>query len=371
MKRLSIGDRALIGVAAFAVTAAAACGDSSSPPATANAGGFGSTSVGTTGGVSLNGAGATFPAPLYSEWAGAYKVAKRIEVNYAAVGSGGGIKQIVARTVDFGASDDAMSVADLQKEGLVQFPAAIGGVVLAYSLSGFSGDLKLDGPTVANIYRGGIKKWNAPEIKALNPSASLPATDITPVYRSDSSGTSAIFTTYLSDVSAAWKSEIGADKSVKWPAGVGGKGNAGVAGFLKQIPGSIGYVEYSYAKSNNLPVAMLKNAAGQFVQASSASFEAAAANAKWDPSNGFDTDLNNQSGADSWPIVGVSFILVPAKPSDATKAREVLKFFDFAMTDGGAAATKLDYVPLPPSLSDQVRASWASIKGPDGRPVLE
>ena len=210
-----------------------------------------------TGTSTLNGAGATFPAPLYAQWADAYRSAKGVEINYAAIGSGGGINQIAARTVDFGASDDPLKIDDLRKRGLIQFPAIIGGVVVAYNLPGFSGELKLDGPTVADIFLGKVKSWDDPRVQQLNPGTWLPHTAITPVYRSDGSGTSFIFTTYLSRVSPVWQSTIGADKSVNWPTGVGGKGNPGVAGFLMQIGSSIGYVEYSYAESNSLSMVTL------------------------------------------------------------------------------------------------------------------
>jgi len=321
------------------------------------------------GGIRLNGAGATFPAPLYAQWAEDYKKAKGVEINYAAIGSGGGIKQIQARTVDFGASDDPMKIEDLEKNGLVQFPATVGGVVLAYNLPGFGGEIKLDGPTAADMFLGKEKKWNDARIAKMNPGVKLPDTVVTPVYRSDSSGTSYIFTTYLSEVSPEWKSKIGADKAVQWPTGVGGKGNAGVAGFLKQIPGSIGYTEYSYAKSNSLTTATLRNPAGQFVKPTGDAFESAAANAKWDPSKGFYITLTNQPGDSAWPIVGATFILIPAQPTDAGKAKEVLNFFDYAFKHGADAADKLDYVPLPSNVTDQIRQSWASIKGQEGKPV--
>ena len=321
--------------------------------------------------VRLNGAGATFPAPLYAQWATAFKQATNTEINYAAIGSGGGINQIEARTVDFGATDDPLKIEELQKNGLVQFPAIIGGVVLAYDLPGFSGDVKLDGPAVADIFMGKIKHWDDPRIRELNAGTHLPHTAITPVYRSDGSGTSAIFTTYLSKVSPAWKSSIGAGKSIQWPTGVGGKGNPGVAGFIKQIAGGIGYVEYSYANSNSLPMATLKNKDGQFVRPTSATFAAAAESAHWDPENGFNVSLTEQPGAESWPIVGVSFILVPAQPKDPERAKGVVSFFDHSFKNGSADADKLGYVALPASVTDQVRQAWAGIKGTDGKPVWQ
>jgi phosphate transport system substrate-binding protein len=351
----------IIGILAAAITVS--CGGSSTPANEAT-----KTSAASSG-AKLNGAGATFPAPLYSQWANDYKAAKGIELNYAAIGSGGGIKQITSRTVDFGATDDPMKAEELQQNNLIQFPATMGGVVLAYNLPGFTGEIKLDGPTIADMFMGKEKKWNDPKIAAMNPGVKLPNVAVTPVYRSDSSGTSFIFTSYLSGVSPEWKSSIGADKAVKWPTGAGGKGNAGVAGFLKQIEGSIGYVEYSYAKSNSLPVATLKNQAGKLVKPGSDSFAAAAASAKWDPAQGFYISLTNQPGDASWPIVGVSFILVPTQPTNAANAKEVLNFFDYAFKNGGDAANKLDYVPIPPAVVDLVRQSWSAVKGPDGKPV--
>ena len=313
--------------------------------------------------------GATFPAPLYAQWADAYRNSTGVEINYAAIGSGGGISQIEARTVDFGASDAPLTSDQLQKSGLIQFPAIIGGVVLAYNLPGFSGEVKLDGPTVADIFLGKIKTWDDARIRELNPGITLPHTAITPVYRSDGSGTTFIFTSYLSKVSPVWQSSIGADKTVQWPAGVGGKGNPGVAGFVKQIAGGIGYVEYAYAKTNSLPTAMLKNQAGQFVRPTSAAFAAAAANANWDPSKGFNVSLTDQPGAASWPIVGASFILIPSQPADPQRAKGVLSFFDYSFRNGAAATEKLDYVLLPAAVMDKIRQTWSNIKGPDGRPV--
>src|SRR5215469_6077057 len=320
-------------------------------------------------GIKINGAGATFPAPLYAQWADAYRNATGVEINYAAIGSGGGISQIQARTVDFGASDAPLTMDQLQKSGLIQFPAIIGGVVLAYNLPGFSGEVKLDGPTIADIFLGKIKNWDDPRIAQLNSGIKFPQTAITPVYRSDGSGSTFIFTSYLSKISPAWKSSVGADKTVQWPTGVGGKGNPGVAGFVKQIPGGMGYVEYAYAKANSLPTATLKNRDGQFVRPSSAAFTAAAAKASWDPSQGFAVSLTDQPGADSWPIVGASFILIPSQPPDPERAKEVLKFFDWAFKNGGDAANKLDYVPLPQNAIDAIRQVWSGIKGTNGKSV--
>jgi len=317
----------------------------------------------------LNGAGSTLAAPLYAAWADAYKASTGVEINYAAIGSGGGISQIESRTVDFGATDDPLMMEDLHAKGLIQFPTATGAVVLAYNLPGFGGDLKLDGPTVADIFLGKVKNWNDPRIARLNPGAQLPNTAITPAYRSDGSGTTFIFTTYLSQVSPAWQSSVGANKTVQWPTGVGGKGNAGVAGYVRQIAGAIGYVEYAYAKANALATATLKNQAGEFVQPTRAGFTAAAENANWDPSNGFNVTLTNQPGTNTWPIVGATWILVPSQPADPQKAKGVLSFFDYDFRNGTAAAENLGYVPLPATAIDQIRQTWSGIKGADGKPV--
>jgi phosphate transport system substrate-binding protein len=323
------------------------------------------------GAMKLNGAGATFPAPLYAQWATAYRKANDTEINYAPIGSGGGINQIKARTVDFGATDDPLTIDELQSNGLIQFPAIIGGVVLAYNISGFNGELKLDGPAVADIFLGKIKNWDDPHIQQLNPENHLPRVAITPVYRSDGSGTSFIFTTYLSRVSPTWQSSIGAGKSVQWPTGVGGKGNPGVAGFIKQIAGAIGYVEYSYANTNSLPMATLKNKDGQFVRPNNATFAAAAGNAHWDASKGFNLSLTDEPGSDTWPIVGVSFILVPSQPADPARAKAVISFFDHSFKNGGADADKLGYVALPAPVTDQVRQAWSGIKGTDGKSIWQ
>jgi phosphate transport system substrate-binding protein len=321
--------------------------------------------------IRLTGAGATFPAGLYAKWADAYNSASDVEVNYVTISTGGGIKQIQDRTVDFGASDDPLTIEDLREKGLFQFPVVIGGVVLAYNLPGFSGELKLDGPTVADIFLGKVKNWDDTSIRQLNPGAQFPHMAITPVYRSDVSGTSSIFTTYLSGVSPVWQSTIPADKSVQWPTGVGRKGNLGVAEFLERIPGAIGYIEYSYAKMNTIPTATLKNKDGHFVRPSSATFAAAAANANWDPSKGFGLSLINQPGTNSWPIVGVTFILIPSQPADPKRTKAVLSFFDYVFKNGGAIAEELGYVALPQAVTDKVRQAWSEIKGPDGKAVWE
>jgi phosphate transport system substrate-binding protein len=322
--------------------------------------------------VMLTGVGATFPASLYAKWAEAYKSAADVEVNYVTISTGGGIKQIQDRTVDFGALDDPLTIKDLQEKGLFQFPVVIGGVVLAYNLPGFSGELKLDGPTVADIFLGKVKNWDDPSIRRLNPKAQLPHTAIIPVHRSDISGTSFIFTTYLSKVSPVWKSTMPAANSIQWPTGVGRKGNPGVTEFLQRISGAIGYVEYSYAKTNSiLMTATLKNKSGQFVRPTSATFAAAAANANWDPSKGFNPSLTNQPGTNSWPIVGVSFILISSQPTDPKRTRAVLSFFDYVFKNGGAIADEFGYVALPQAVTDKVRQAWSEIKGPNGKSVWE
>ena len=320
-------------------------------------------------GVQISGAGATFPAPLYAKWAEAQKAATGLALNYQAIGSGGGIKQIEAKTVAFGASDKPLKVEDLDKNGLVQFPTVMGGVVPVANLPGVApGQLKLTGPLLADIYLGKVAKWNDPAIAKLNAGLPLPNLPITVVHRSDGSGTTFLFTSYLTAVAPQWAS-VGASDSVAWPAGQGGKGNDGVAAYVKQTPGSIGYVEYAYAKQNNMTYALLQNADGQFVAPTAANFAAAAAGADWSKAPGFYLLLLNQHGATSWPITGATFILMHKQQSDAATAQSVLKFFDWAYANGDAAAQELDYVPLPANVKDMVRASWASVTGPDGKPV--
>ncbi|MDB5798224.1 MAG: pstS, partial [Paucimonas sp.] len=287
----------------------------------------------------ITGAGATFPYPLYAKWAEAYKKQTNVGLNYQSIGSGGGIKQIKAKTVDFGASDMPLDAAELEKEGLVQFPAVMGGVVPVLNLEGVKpGQLKLTGKLLAAIYQGKVTKWSAPEIAALNPGVTLPNSSITVVHRSDGSGTTFLFTDYLSKTSPEFKSAVGAGTAVKWPAGVGGKGNEGVAANVQRIKGAIGYVEYAYAKRNNITHAQLQNRDGQFVQPDDETFKAAAAGADWSKTPGFNIVLTDQAGKQSWPITGASFILMHKTQADAAKGREVLKFFDWAYKNGGAMA---------------------------------
>jgi len=314
------------------------------------------------------GAGASFPAPLYSKWASDYNKATNVKINYQSVGSGAGLKQIEAKTVDFGASDMPLKDEDLKTKGLMQFPTVIGGVVPVINIKGIQpGQLKLTGEVLADIYLGKVTHWNDPEIKALNPGLPLPDYVISPVRRADGFGTSFIFTNYLSKVSPDWKAQVGEGTAVNWPTGAGGKGNEGVAAFLTRLPNSIGYVEYSYVKQNKLNYVQMKNAAGKFVSPDELAFKAAAAGADWNKS--FYQILTNQAGNDSWPITGATFILfqkVQDKPEQATTA---LKFFNWAMTSGDATALSLDYVPMPDSVKAHIVKSWADIKDASGKPV--
>jgi phosphate transport system substrate-binding protein len=313
----------------------------------------------------ISGAGATFPYPVYSKWADAYKKETGIGLNYQSIGSGGGIKQIKAKTVTFGASDKPLEPAELKESGLVQFPMIIGGVVPVVNIKGVkAGQITLDGPTVASIYMGEITKWSDARIKKLNPKVTLPDTAVAPVYRSDGSGTNFLFTDYLSKSSAKFKESIGANASVQWPTGTGAKGNEGVANMTTQIDGAIGYVEYAYAKQNNMAYALLVNKAGKAVTPNAEAFQAAAANADWAHAPGYYLILTDQPGAGSWPITGASFILVYANPPNPAETAAALKFFDWAYRKGATMAAELDYVPLPESLIQQVRATWKSeIKG--------
>ena len=319
----------------------------------------------------VTGAGATFPYPIYAKWAESYKAATGVGMNYQSVGSGAGIKQIKAKTVDFGASDMPLKAADLDEAGLMQFPAIMGGVVAVVNVEGVNpGQLKLTGPVLADIYLGKITKWNAAEIVALNPGVNLPAADITVVHRADSSGTSFLFTDYLSKVNPDFQQKIGAGTSVKWAVGVGGKGNEGVAANVQRIKGSIGYVEWAYAKKNKLSHTQLKNKDGQFLQPDDENFKAAAASAEWTKTPGFAVVLTDTAGKNSWPITGVSYILMHKTQADATKGKEVVKFFDYAFKNGAAAAAELDYVPMPPSVVKLVQGAWkAQLKDASGNAI--
>ncbi len=315
--------------------------------------------------VDISGAGATFPYPIYSKWADAYKQQTGVGLNYQSIGSGGGIKQIKAKTVTFGATDMPLEEKDLAEAGLVQFPMIIGGVVPVVNVKGIQGgQMVLDGPTVAQIYLGEITKWNDPRIKKLNPTLALPATAIAPVYRSDGSGTNFLFSNYLSNAYPKFKETIGASTSVQWPVGIGAKGNEGVANMTTQTDGAIGYVEYAYAKQNKMAYTDLINSAGRKVAPETQSFQAAAANADWAHAAGYHLILTNQAGEKSWPITGASFILLYGTPPDPAATGAALKFFDWAFKNGAKMAADLDYVPLPDSLVTQIRNTWKTqIKG--------
>ena len=318
----------------------------------------------------ISGAGATFPYPIYAKWADAYKKLTNVGLNYQSIGSGGGIKQIKAKTVTFGASDMPLKPDDLKASGLLQFPMIIGGVVPVVNIKGVhAGALRLDGAKIASIYLGDITQWNDPKIKSLNPKVVLPATAIAPVYRSDGSGTNFLFSDYLSKSSAKFQSSIGANTSVQWPTGIGAKGNEGVANMTTQTDGAIGYVEYAYAKQNKMAYVLLTNKAGAAVAPNAESFQAAAANADWAKSDSYYLILTDQAGAKSWPLTGASFILVYKQPADAAAVGEALKFFDWAYKDGAAMANDLDYVPLPPALIAMVKKTWTAEITAGGKPV--
>jgi phosphate transport system substrate-binding protein len=317
----------------------------------------------------ISGAGATFPYPVYAKWAAAYKKETGIGLNYQSIGSGGGIKQIKAKTVTFGASDKPLSAADLDAAGLMQFPMIMGGVVPVINVAGIApGQLVLDGPTLAGIFMGEITSWDDAKIKALNPGLTLPSKAIAVVHRSDGSGTSFLFTNYLSQVSPDWKSKIGADTAVQWPVGLGAKGNEGVAGQTKQTDGAIGYVEYAYAKQNKLTYTKMVNKDGKTVAPEIGSFQAAAANADWS-TPGMAVVLTNEPGAASWPISGASYILIYKKPDSPAALLTALKFFSWAYSKGDDMATALDYVPVPDSVVETVVKSWGQIKDGSGNAV--
>ena len=314
----------------------------------------------------ITGAGASFPAPIYSKWASDYNKATGVKVNYQSIGSGGGIKQITAKTVDFGASDMPLTDEELAKDGLIQFPTVIGGVVPVVNIKGIqSGQIKLTGQVLGDIYLGKIAKWNDPKITALNPGKTLPDQAITVVHRADGSGTTFNFTDYLSAVSKDWADKVGKGAAVKWPAdsSVGGKGNEGVAANVNRVKGAVGYVEYAYVKKNNMNFLQLLNASGKYVSPDDLTFAAAAAGADWFSVPGMGVSMVNAKGNDSWPISTASFILMYKKPADKASSDEVLKFFDWAFKNGKKMASELDYVPLPDSLTAQIRSKvWTEIK---------
>ena len=319
----------------------------------------------------ISGAGATFPYPIYAKWADAYKKQTGIGLNYQSIGSGGGIKQIVAKTVTFGASDMPLKPEELTKNGLLQFPTVMGGIVPVVNIPGIkSGELVIDGPTLAKIYLGEITKWDDAAIKKLNPSAKLPAMAIAVVHRSDGSGTTFIFTNYLIKVSADWKSKVGNNTSVDWPVGIGAKGNEGVANNVGQAQGAIGYVESAYAKQNKLTVMRMINKDGATVSPMPEAFQAAAANADWTAAPGFYLLLTDQPGAKSWPIAGATFILIHKQVKDAAAAQEALKFFAWAYANGGKMAEDLDYIPMPANVVAAIKKEWATITDAGGKPIL-
>ena len=322
------------------------------------------------GAAEISGAGATFPYPIYAKWAEAYSKSSGVNLNYQSIGSGGGLKQIKARTVTFGASDMPLTADDLKKDNLVQWPMVMGGIVPVVNVEGVkSGELVFDGPTLAKIFLGEIKTWDDAAIKKLNPGVKLPSAGIAVVHRSDGSGTTFNFTDYLSKVSPDWKSKVGEATAVKWPTGIGAKGNEGVAANVKQTGNSIGFVEYAYAKQNSLTYGDMINKDGKKVEPVTESFEAAAANADWKNASGFYLLLTDQPGAKSWPITASTFILMPTEVKDAAASSAALKFFDWAYANGDAAAKSLDYIPMPKNVVDLVKTEWSGIKGSDGKPL--
>ena len=320
----------------------------------------------------ISGAGATFPYPIYAKWAEAYAAKTGVKLNYQSIGSGGGIAQINARTVDFGASDMPLKPDELEKSGLAQFPPVIGAEVMVVNLPGIQpGQMTLDGPTIADIYLGKITKWSDPAIAKLNPGVKLPDTAIAVVHRSDGSGTTFIFTDFLSKVSPEWKDKVNEGTSVQWPVGIGGKGNEGVSAIASRTVGGIGYVEYAYALQNKLIHTKLINREGAALEPSIAVFQAAAANADWQAAPGFYLILTNQPGKDTWPITGATFILMHKKQDHPDRGKEVLKFFDWAYKNGAEMAKSLSYVPMPQKAIAIFEDSWKQIVGPDGKPVWD
>ncbi len=327
--------------------------------------------TGEAGASGITGAGASFPAAIYVKWGEAYRAHSGVSLNYQSIGSGSGIKQIVAKTVDFGASDMPLKPEELNKQGLMQFPTVMAGVVPIVNLEGIGpGQLKLDGKVLADIFMGKITKWSDPAVAALNPGVKLPDEVISVMHRSDGSGTNFIFTNYLSKVSPEWKSAIGEGTTVTWKVGTGAKGNDLVGSYVRRIKNSIGYVEYAYAIQAKMAYVLMRNRDGQFVKPDDSTFEAAAANARWDKDTGFYEILTDESGKDSWPITGATFILMHNVQDKPENAKEVLKFFDWAYGNGGKMASELDYAPMPESVQQKVRAAWkAQLKDASGKPV--
>lgn len=325
--------------------------------------------AGTASAQDITGAGASFPAPVYSKWADAYNKATGARLNYQSIGSGGGIKQIKAKTVDFGASDAPLKDEELAKDGMVQFPTVIGGVVPVVNIKGIApGQMKLTGQVLGDIYLGKITKWNDPAIAALNAGVTLPDASIAAVRRADGSGTTFLFTNYLSKVNAEWKTKVGEGTAVNWPTGAGGKGNEGVSAFVQRLPNSIGYVEYAYAKQNKMSHVMLKNRDGQFVGPDEDNFKAAAAGAEWAKS--FYQVLTEQPGKEAWPITGATFILMHKSQDKPESASNALKFFEWAYSSGDKMAADLDYVPMPDTVKTMIRKLWAdNIKDASGKAI--
>ena len=322
--------------------------------------------------TNITGAGATFPYPLYAKWAADYQTATGTQMNYQSIGSGGGIKQITAKTVDFGASDMPLKPEVLAKGDLTQFPTVIGGVVPVVNIPGVKpGQMKFTGPLLANIFMGKVTRWDDPSIVKLNPGVKLPHDTIFAVRRADGSGTTFIFTNYLSKVSPEWATKVGCNTSVNWPTGQGGKGNEGVANFVNRIKGSIGYVEYIYAKQNKMTYGQMQNAGGHFVEPNEASFKAAAGNADWKSAPGYYLLLTNQPGANTWPISGATFILMHKKQENPTQGAAALQFFEWAYKNGDATAVGMDYIPMPKNVKEMIRTSWKQIVDGSGQPVLK
>lgn len=320
--------------------------------------------------ITINGAGATFPYPVYAKWADGYNQLAGVEVNYQSIGSGGGVQQIKAGTVDFGASDAPLTPQELDEAGLIQFPMVMGGVVPVVNISGVKpGDLKLSAATLAGVFLGRIRKWNDAAIAAENSDLKLPDKDITVVHRADGSGTTWIFTNYLDKVSKEWHTKVGFGKAVRWPVGVGGKGNEGVSAYVQRIDGSIGYVEYAYAIQNHMAHVKLKNKSGSYVDPSSATFQAAAAGADWKNSPGYYVVLTDQPGSDAWPITGASYIILRKEQKQAKTAKAMLGFFDWSFRHGDEMAKALNYVPMPESVIDMVEAKWSQELRHGGKPV--
>jgi phosphate transport system substrate-binding protein len=320
----------------------------------------------------INGAGATFPYPVYSQWAYQYKALSGVGLNYQSIGSGGGIQQIAAKTVDFGASDAPRKGEELQSRGQIQFPMVMGGVVPVVNLQGIGpNQMKLTGEVLADIFMGTITRWNDPRIAKVNAGTKLPDMEITVIHRADGSGTTWIFTNYLDKVSQAWHGKVGSDTSVSWPVGLGGKGNEGVASYVKQVPGGIGYVEYAYAKQNKMATVQLRNKTGEFVNPTMAAFQAAAANADWAKADHFYVVLTDQPGKESWPIAGATFIIIYKNQSNLDQARTMLTYFDWCYRKGGKLAEDLDYIPMPQNVVDLVEATWKKEVTSGGKPVWD